>query len=127
MTINALLYSSLHPLSTGGAALFRRSFTDFVSKDEIPQTGARQLAHILKQEGKFVVQIGAESTLDLTLPCDDLLKHLGTDIDENMTLDMVGTLEIVDQRIVSILEEDGWISLNPQLLFDLYGIEPAIH
>lgn len=123
MIIRAVLYSPLRPASSGGVPFFERSFTNFESTDEIEQTGARQLAHILK-DGKYVVPLGANSQLELTLPCDDLQKHLGS-VDENMTLEMSGVLPEVTDELVSILHEDGWKILNASQFFDLHQVIPA--
>jgi hypothetical protein len=124
MIIHAVLYSPTHPPTARGVPFFERSFTNFESRDEIPQSGARQLAHILK-EGKFIVQLGATSELELSLPCEDLPKHIGTDTEDNMTLEMIGILPEIDERLVSILEEDGWNHLNSPLFFELFGIAPV--
>ena len=124
MIIHAVLYSPTHPPISGGKPFFERSITNFESRDHIPQTGARQLAHILKDR-KYIVQLGANSELTLLLPCEEVAKHLGRDDADNMTLEMIGILPQIDENLVSILEEDGWNHLNSPLFFELFGIAPV--
>jgi hypothetical protein len=128
MIVNARLFCSNVLQFDKETPFFERSIDRFVPTDQEQPTGEQQFIRILDQKC-LIVPLGNDSIITLVLPCGDLRKHLTSNEDGQMVLDMEGVLpSTIDERTVSTLEEDGWLPLNAPRFFELFGIPSvAVH
>lgn len=119
MIVKAQLYSPNHLAVNGGIPFFERMISRFEPLDKRQKSGERRLIQILRDK-KLVVPFAAGGSIELTLPCDDLRKHLKANERNQLVLDMEGTISEVTPRVVANLAEDGWTPINTPRFFELF-------